>query len=169
MKINVRKKERNDCKDIAHIVTIVWPEIYRGIINDTFLDNLLNTEKQRAENSYNNFDENDNHCFVLEIDGNVVGFVNVGISDDKSYNDLGEIFAIYIYKEYHGFGFGKMLIQRGIDELKQLSCKKMIIGCLDGNPSNEFYKHLGGQFIKTRIFSNTGEDLKENVYLYDEI
>ena len=39
----------------------------------------------------------------------------------------------------------------GIDELKKLGCTKVIIGCLDGNPSNEYYKHIDGKFVKTRI------------------
>jgi hypothetical protein len=38
---------------------------------------------------------------------------------------------------------------------------KMIIGCLNNNPSNNFYKHLGGKFIKTRIFKKL--NLLENV------
>ena len=28
----------------------------------------------------------------------------------------------------------------------------MIVGCLEDNPSNEFYKHIGVIFVKTRIF-----------------
>ncbi len=37
-------------------------------------------------------------------------------------------------------------------ELKKLGCTKMIIGCLDGNPSNEYYKHIGGKFVEIRTF-----------------
>ena len=29
---------------------------------------------------------------------------------------------------------------------------KMIIGCLVGNSSNKFYEHIGGKYIKQRIF-----------------
>ena len=45
--------------------------------------------------------------------------------------------------------------------------EKMIIGCLQGNPSNEFYKHIGGKLIKTRIFKKL--NLLENVYLFEKI
>jgi hypothetical protein len=44
---------------------------------------------------------------------------------------------------------------------------KMVIGCLDGNPSNDFYKHIGGKYIKQRIFERL--QLPENVYYYDNI
>lgn len=49
------------------------------------------------------------------------------------------------------------------------SCTKMIIGCLDGNPSNEYYKHIGGKFVKIRTFKLPNQELPENVYYYDSI
>ena len=45
----------------------------------------------------------------------------------------------------------------------------MIIGCLDGNSSNEYYKHIGGKFIKTRISKLPNQELIENVYYFDNI
>ena len=44
---------------------------------------------------------------------------------------------------------------------------KMIIGCLKENSANEFYKHMGGKFIKTRIFEKL--QMSENVYYFDNI
>ena len=54
-------------------------------------------------------------------------------------------------------------------ELKKLGCTKMIIGCLDGNPSNEYYKNIGGKFVKIRTFKLPNQELPENVYYYDSI
>ena len=42
---------------------------------------------------------------MLEVDGKVVGFVNVGITDDE------EIFALYMIKKYKGNGFGRKLTE----------------------------------------------------------
>ena len=165
----IRRKEQKDCMMVAHVITTSWQETYRGIVNDEFLDNLPNTEKERGEKSFNNFDENDNHKFALEVDGKVVGFINVGITNDKEYENQGEIFALYIIKRYKGNGFGKKLIEIGIKELKKLGCTKMIIGCLAGNLSNEYYKHIGGKFIKTRIYKLPNQELLENVYYYESI
>jgi len=169
MEYVIRRKEQKDCYGVAHVVTLAWQETYRGIVNDEFLDNLPNTEKERGEKSFNNFDENDNHQFVLEVDGEIVGFVNVGYSDDEDYKNQGEIFALYMIKKYKGNGFGRKLTEIGIKELKNLGCTKMIIGCLEGNPSNEYYKHIGGKFIKTRTFKLPNQELVENVYYYDSI
>ena len=48
-----------------------------------------------------------------------------------------------------------------------MNSNKMIIGCLAGNPTNEFYKHLGGKLVKTKMFEKL--NLPENYYYFDNI
>ena len=165
----IRRRQRADCYDIAHVVTVAWQETYRGIVADDFLDNLSVNEKERGKKAFDKFNEADNHQFVLEVDGKIVGFVNVGSSDEKDYNHCGEIHAVYIIGGYKGYGFGKKLIEAGINELKSMNYDKMIIGCLAGNKSNDFYKHIGGVFVKTRTFNLPDQQLPENVYYFDKI
>lgn len=167
MNYNIRRREKNDCKDIAHVVTIAWNETYKGIVPDEFLKGLYKNEEERVISSFNNFDENDNHQFVLLVNNRIIGFINVGVSEDNDYYSYGEIFALYIINGYKGNGYGKKLLEMGIDELKDMGFNKIVVGCLDGNKSNEFYKHMGGNFIKTRIFEKL--NLLENVYIFDNI
>ena len=148
----IRKKEKDDCFKVQHVVTIAWNETYKGIVSDEFLKNLYLNEEERSINSYNNFNEKENHQYVLEVDNNIVGFINVGSTEETDYDNCGEIHALYIINKYQGYGFGKKLIEEGIKELKTMGFDKMIIGCLEGNSSNEFYKHIGGKYIKQRIF-----------------
>ena len=161
----IRRRERKDCEAIAKLITVCWNDTYRGLVSDDFLDGLYKNEEDRIKNTYEKFDENDNHQFVLEVDGKVVGWMNIGDSDEGS--EYGEIHAIYILNEYKGFGYGRKLVEEGIKEIKSMGFKQMIIGCLDGNKSNEFYKHIGGKFIKQRMFEKLG--MMENVYLFEEI
>lgn len=163
----IRKRTKEDCKALAHIVTVAWNETYRGIVSDEFLDNLYSNEEERSNNSYNKFDEKNNHQYVLEVDGHIVGFVKVGASDETDYQNCGEIHALYIINGYKGYGFGKKLIDTGIKELKEMNFDKMIIGCLVGNSSNKFYEHIGGKYIKQRIFERL--QLPENVYYFEKI
>ena len=158
----IRKMTKEDCKDITHVITIAWNETYRGIVLDGILDNMYLNEKERIQKAYGRFNENDNHQFVLEVDNKIVGF-----ADDKEYTNCGEIHAIYIINGYKGYGYGKEMVQFGIKELKEMNCDKMIIGCLVGNPTNEFYKHIGGKLIKQRIFEKL--KLPENVYYFEKI
>ena len=161
----IRKVKNSDCKFIAHVITVAWNETYKGIVSDEILNNLYLNEEERTNNMINRFDENNIHQFVLEINNEVVGYMNVGLSDDNEYDNCGEIHAIYIISKYKGNGFGKEMVKEGIKELKRMNCNKMLIGCLVGNPTNSFYEHIGGVFIKTRVFEKL--KLLENVYYFD--
>lgn len=167
MDYKIRKMERKDWKEVAHVVTVAWNETYRGIVPDEFLDNLYINEEERAKNSFENFNDKENHQYVLEVDNKIVGFINVGSTDETEFTNCGEIYAVYIINGYKGYGFGKKLIESGINELKNMGYDKMVIGCLDRNKSNEFYKHIGGKYIKTRIFEKL--QLPENVYYFEKI
>ena len=54
-----------------------------------------------------------------------------------------------------------------VEILKSMGFTKMIVGCLADNPTNDFYKHMGGKLIKQRVFEKL--QLPENVYLFEEI
>lgn len=163
----IRKRRKEDCKDIAHVVTVAWNETYKGIVPEWFLLELKNNEEDRAKKAYNEFDENNNNQLVLVVDEKIVGFVNFGITEDDEYDSCGEIFALYIISKYKGYGFGRKLVEEAKKELKHLECNKMIIACLKGNPSNEFYKHIGGVYVKDGLYKRL--QLSENIYYYDEI
>ena len=167
MEYVIRKRKKNDCFSIANVITTAWNETYKGIVPDWSLEELRLNEADRAKYSYDKFDESANNQLVLEIDGKVVGFIKYGKSEDDSYNNCGEIFALYIINKYHGNGYGRKLVEEAIKEIKKLGCNKMIIACLKGNPSNEFYKHIGGKYVKDGIYQRL--NLPENIYLYDEI
>ncbi len=167
MEYIIRRRTIEDCPKIAHVVTLAWNDTYKGIVPDWFLEELKKNEEQRATGMKEKFDVNDNHQFVLEYNKEIVGFVNPGKSEDEDLNNCGEIFALYILKEHHGKGLGKRLVNEAIKELKSMGFDKMIIACLKGNPSNEFYKHIGGIYIKDGVFKRLS--LPENIYYYENI
>ncbi len=164
---NIRRRQKEDCFAIAHVVTVGWNETYKGIVPDWFLEELKTNEQERANRMLNNFNEENNHQFVLEIDNNIVGFVNFGLAEDPEYSNCGEIIALYIISKYKGHGYGKELVNTAIKELKEMGCDKMIIACLKGNPSNEFYKHIGGVYVKDGVFKRL--NLPENIYYFENI
>ena len=167
MKYLIRRREKNDCASVASVVTIAWNETYKGIVPDWFLEELKNNQSERAKKTFDEFDINNNNQLVLEVDNQVVGFVNYGKSDDESYENCGEIFALYIINKYKAKGFGKKLVEAAKKELKVLGFDKMIIACLKGNQSNEFYKHMGGIYVKDGLYKRL--NLSENVYYFENI
>lgn len=161
----IRRRTKEDISGIQKVVTTSWNETYKGIVPDWFLEELKVNEDERIKNVYDSFDENDNNQFVLIVDNEVVGFVNFGKTGDEEYQDCGEIFALYVISKYKGNGFGKKLVETAKNELKKMGFNKMLIACLKGNPSNEFYKHIGGVYVKDGLYKRL--QLKENVYYYE--
>lgn len=169
MNIVIRKKNKEDCVHVQKIITKSWQDTYKGIVNDDFLNLLSENEGERIIASQNSFDENNNQELVLEIDKEIVGFVKYGESNDDNYKDYGEINALYILNQFKGFGYGRLLVQEAVKKLVLNGFDKMIIGCLDGNPSNDFYKHLGGKLDTTRAITRGDQNLIENVYVFEGI
>ena len=164
-KYRIRRRQRKDCFRLAQVVAEAWNETYKGLVPDWFLEELNNNVEERGTKSYNEYNESDNNKFVLEVDGEIVGFTNFGPTTDEELNNYGEIFALYVLKEYKGNGYGKKLVETATQELKKMGFDKMIIACLKGNPSNEFYKHIGGKYLKDGEYKRL--HLPENIYYFD--
>ena len=161
----IRKREKKDCISIGNIIAISWNETYKGIVPDEELKRLMNCKKELGQKQINDFAENNNNYLVLEVDNKIVGFSHYGKSNHDE--DCGEIRALYIIKKYHGYGFGRKLVEASMEEIKKLGYTKMIITCLKGNPSNEFYKHIGGVYIRDGMYERL--QLPENVYYFEKI
>ncbi|MHC8522911.1 GNAT family N-acetyltransferase [Rossellomorea sp. H39__3] len=71
----------------------------------------------------------DHHTLVCTTkDGLVVGFASVGRERSGEYE--GELYAIYLLREYQGRGIGRELFSRSISSLKALGFQDMFIWVL---------------------------------------
>lgn len=105
------------------------------------------------------------------MNGKVVGVLHVRKSKYKDFQDCGELGAIYLLNEVKGKGYGRILFEYAKKEIRKMGYTKMVNGCLEGNPSNDFYRHMGGKLVKQIPFvvKNYGQELIENVYFYESI
>lgn len=158
----IRKRKISDSGELAHAIATVWNTIYKGIVDDEFLIGLLNSEKQSAERLKNSINEQP-HYYVLVLQNKIIGWIYFTLDSDK-YESSAEIHSLYILKEYQGNGYGKLLYNYAVEIILKNKIKKVIIGCLDGNPSNNFYKHLGGKYIGNHLFRET---YLKNIYLFE--
>ena len=165
----IRKIKIEYCPSIARVVTLGWNQTYKGIVNEEFLQLLIENEELRSKRMIGDFETLKDEFFVLEIDNQVVGFISYTKSEIEGYKDIGEIRAFYIIDGYKGAGYGKKLLQRAARELMSKGFNEIIIGCLDKNPSNSFYVHMGGKKVGTQIITKGNQDLLENLYHYDNI
>ena len=157
----IEKIKKEDAKELAHNIAVVWNTTYKGIVDNEFLEILYLNEDYSAKNIINKIDNNDNY-YVLKLNNKIIGWIYYDYVSDK-YENAGEIYSLYILKEYHKKGYGKLLFNLAVNDMIKNNINKFVVGCLEGNPSNEFYKYMGGKYIGNNLFR---EKYLENIYLF---
>lgn len=88
--------------------------------------------------------QKDDHCFVAEVDGKVVGAVWVRIMNDYGHiDDETPSFAISLYKEYRGYGIGTALMEQMLSSLKEIGYKKTSLAVQKTNYALKIYLKIG--------------------------
>lgn len=83
-------------------------------------------------------------------------------------NGFGEIISLYLLPEYMGKGYGRLLLQTVISELKNMGFHKVFLWVLEENQNARcFYEKCGFVQTKRCLLSNIGgKELKEVQYCY---
>ena len=116
-----------------------WQETYTGLIDQTYLDSM--TVEKSVAIAYR---WRDDDMFVAKDGDDVVGFVCYGKCRDEDLQKAGEIYAIYVLKEYYGTGVGRALMDSA---LEKLVCPKVAVWVLRGNArAIRFYQKCGFVF-----------------------
>ena len=78
----------------------------------------------------------------------VIGFVGYGAYRDATLPEHGEVYAIYVLKEYHGLKVGYALMNAALNKL--IGYKKIAVWVLkDNNKAIRFYERYGFRFDGT--------------------
>ncbi len=138
MKANViiRKADIKDAEGKGYVHYHSWNETYTGIIDQDYLDSrslekCVSLAKKYPQNTY-----------VALVEGKIVGFSCYIKYRDDDLENTGEINAIYLLKDYHGQGIGKMLMEACYKELDEYP--KIALWVLKSNHhAIEFYEKMG--------------------------
>lgn len=103
-------------------------------------------------------------------DGIIIGTSGFGKSRMEEMNGFGEIISLYFLPDYMRKGYGRLLLQAVVGELKKMGFEKVFLWVLDDNRNaRHFYEKCG--FVKTErcLISNIGgKALKEVQYCYQD-
>lgn len=93
------------------------------------------------------------NLLVAKENDKVVGFVGYGACGDELLPETGEVFAIYILKEYYDQKVGYKLMSAAIEKLSEY--RKIAVWVLEGNQrAIKFYEKCGFRF------DGTGKQIK---------
>lgn len=163
MNFTIRLATLKDANAIAQIHLTGWHETYTGIIPDSYLSNLqIDTKLKMWIKAF----EQGYPIYVAEVNGNVVGFANGGKCRKAGAQYTGELYTLYVLKQFHGSGIGKQLFNSVQQFLKINDFFPFVAIVLEKNPSLGFYKHIGYEIIGEHIEDFDGTKLKELTLLF---
>jgi len=95
----------------------------------------------------------DDHCFVAELNGSIIGAVWVRIlaGDIRGYGNIDDQtpeFAISLLKEYRNQGTGTLLMQKMIEHLKKQGYAQTSLSVQKINYASRMYQKLGFKIIR---------------------
>jgi glucosamine-phosphate N-acetyltransferase len=123
--------------------------VIRELKKDDLNKGLLETLKEVwditeiSDETYNDFNNNNNHMFVVEINSNIIGCATLHLQK-KFIRDggiAGFIEDVVIREEFRGNNMGSELINKLINKSKELGCYKVILSCFPERTN--FYNKCG--------------------------
>lgn len=166
--ILIRKAKESDARGIVEVNTYTWLTTYKGLMPNELLESRIKTIDDRVSKTANSITENDNAYVAIDND-KIIGIMSYGKSRNNEYPESGEIYSIYILKEYQGLGIGKKLFMVGINELINKGYHTMILNVLNGNSTIKFYEKYCGKKVgeKQDSFGNT--ILTESIMYFENL
>ena len=146
-----------------------WVESYINIIDEDYLESINTVhEAENMKTALISSLKDGSLRFLLKVNNEYVGIFRVRETKYEGYKDYGELGALYLLNKVKNNGYGKIMFDRAKRELSQMGYDKMIVGCLEENPSNNFYIHMGGVFLKKNPIKIGRQELNENIYVFEE-
>lgn len=100
----------------AYVHWKAWQEAYAGLVDSAFLANHTLEKCQAMARRWP-----DNILLAKTDEGRVIGFVGYGKNRDNDLADSGEIFAIYVLRDYYDKKAGYALMEAGMEKLMDYS------------------------------------------------
>jgi GNAT superfamily N-acetyltransferase len=144
--LRIRRGGLLDIHGISETYAEAWKSTYEGLAPDMFVKGMtVEAAKQifhesLAPNEYSYF------LHVAETeDGRIVGFADGGKERSHPEKGIGEMYAIYILKEFQKQGIGRKLFEACRQSLIEAGMNAMEVWVLQNSPNKRFYVSTGGQ------------------------
>ena len=166
----IREANQSDANGIAKVHVDCWRSTYGGIVPADFLADL-------------SYHESEKFWRDLLIDSNMPGFVYVAVNDEghivgyitggpeREGNRLyeGELYSIYILREFQRQGIGRSLTAAASKKLLQSGLKSVMLWTLAVNPYRGFFEVLGGQIVSEETIEIGGSRLVQVAYGWSDV
>jgi ribosomal protein S18 acetylase RimI-like enzyme len=101
---------------------------------------------------------------VAEDAGRIVGFITGGCERNGDDIYSGEIYTLYVLKQFQRRGIGEKLVTSLATRLNQDGIYSMLVRVLKLNPYRRFYQKINGTYIKAERLPFAGEIMDVEAY-----
>ncbi|HDR4571547.1 TPA: GNAT family N-acetyltransferase [Bacillus cytotoxicus] len=168
MQIKIRIARKEDIPSIAKVHVDSWRTTYSGLLPKEILENM--TYRRREKQWENIFKQNisKQYRYVAETtEGEIVGFIDGGEEITGNYSCDGELYAVYLIKEYQGYKIGQRLFQMMISEFIKYDIHSVLVWVVSNNPSKLFYEKFKPERVDTKMIEKWG--VEETAYCWRDI
>jgi ribosomal protein S18 acetylase RimI-like enzyme len=158
-----------DAADLAHVHVTSWRETYRGILPDSYLSAL--PESQHARRFARQMLDPKPGAVLLALADRqgLVGYSEGGWSRTGTQRE-GEVNTLYLLRAVQGEGLGRSLLGHMARALRAQGAASLVISTLRDNArARGFYEHLGGVADPPRAEPGPGGVVQEVAYRWADI
>ena len=144
MDIQIKPMETEaETRGKAYVHWKAWQEAYAGLVDPAYLDRM--TLEKCTDIAFRWPD----NLLVAKDGDRVIGFAGYGAYRDDTMPNTGEVYAIYILKDYYDRKIGYSLMRAAIERLTEY--ERIAVWVLEGNArAIRFYEKCGFKFDGTR-------------------
>jgi GNAT superfamily N-acetyltransferase len=158
----IRPSQRTDAHSMSRIYVQTWRDTYLSVIPYGYLFQMSIPQHEQA--FFNDLNNSQIISFVAENTGRVVGFITGGYERNSDDIYSGEIYTLYVLKNFQRQGIGGKLVSALAMQLNQTGIYSMLVRVLKLNPYRQFYKKINGIYLKTERLPFAGEIMEAEIY-----
>ena len=177
--ISIRRARPADALAIGEIHAAVWRSTYAGILPAAYLAAL---SASRLAGFYQRaiLDRREGHAVFVAVAGGaeasarsvagatVVGFASGGRARRTGLAD-GEVETLYLLEDWRERGAGRRLMRAMGAHLRAVGCRSAMLWVLKDNPTQWFYRHLGGREAARETIRVGGQAVEQAAFVWDPI
>ena len=179
--IAIRRARPADAAAIGAVHVATWRSAYAGVLPDGYLAGL-SVVRHAACYEQAIVDRRDGHAVFVAVasgpdappgqerreGGVVIGFASGGRARRPGLGQ-GEIETLYVLDDYRDRGIGRRLMRAMAAHLAAIGCRSAMLWVLRDNPSQWFYRRLGGRPAAQEVIRFAGQTLEQMAFVWDPI
>ncbi len=163
----IRPSRKTDAQSMAQVYVQTWQDTYLGLVPFGYLYAMSAHELERG--FLNETQNKRAFSYVAEDTGEVIGFISGGYARQADDIYTGEIYALYVLKNFQRQGIGTQLVLALATAFNRCDINSMLVWVLEQNPYRRFYESLNGMVLRKNRLPFAGEMLDTVAYGWIDI